>query len=162
MQCISERKTLQKYVDNNIRTQNILNFIDFFDVDLMVKLNVSKREFENMVKSPTSDRTLPDNVFISGGNHRITSRFCGVVLGPTTIFKMLSQPLQDPWIICYQVSAIGPPTIYVHEPSPIVLVVMECVKSPTSDRTWPDNVFIRGGNPHLTVLWGCVRSNHHF
>jgi len=48
------------------------------------------------VKSPTSDRTWSDNVFISGGNPHLTSRFCGVVLGPTTISKMLLEPLQDP------------------------------------------------------------------
>jgi len=42
------------------------------------------------VKSPTSDRWWPDNVFISGGNPHLTSRFGGVVLGPTTISKMLS------------------------------------------------------------------------
>ena len=39
------------------------------------------------VKSPTSDRWWPDNVFISGGNPHLTSQFCGVVLGPTTIPK---------------------------------------------------------------------------
>jgi len=37
------------------------------------------------VKSPTSDRWWSDNVFISGGNPHLTSRFCRVVLGPTTI-----------------------------------------------------------------------------
>jgi len=47
-------------------------------------------------KSPTSDMTWPDNVFISGGNPHLTSQFCGVVLGPTTISKMVSEPLQDP------------------------------------------------------------------
>jgi len=41
------------------------------------------------VKSPTSDRRWPDNVFISGGNPHLTSRFCGVVLGPTTISKRI-------------------------------------------------------------------------
>jgi len=50
----------------------------------------------NSVKSPTSDRWWPDNVFISGGNPHLTSRFCVVVLGPTTISKMVSKPLQDP------------------------------------------------------------------
>jgi len=54
------------------------------------------------------------------------------------------------WVTCYQVSAIGLPTIYVHEPSPIVLVVRGYVKSSTSDRCWPNNVFINGGNSHLT------------
>jgi len=53
------------------------------------------------------------------------------------------------WATCYQVSAIGPPTSYVHEPGSIVLVVRGCVKCPTSDRRWPDNVFISEGNPHL-------------
>ncbi|KEH21193.1 hypothetical protein MTR_8g099270 [Medicago truncatula] len=54
------------------------------------------------------------------------------------------------WATCYQVSAIEPPTIYVHEPSPRVLVVRGCVKSP--------NVGISGGNPHLTsrICGGCL------
>jgi hypothetical protein len=47
------------------------------------------------VKSPTSVRSWPDNLFISGGNPHLTSRFCGVVLGPTTISKMVSEPLHD-------------------------------------------------------------------
>jgi len=33
-----------------------------------------------------------DIVFISEGNHRLISRFCGVVLGSTTISKMVSEP----------------------------------------------------------------------
>ena len=36
------------------------------------------------------------HVFISGGNHYLTSRFCEVVLDVTTISKMVSEPLQDP------------------------------------------------------------------
>ena len=48
------------------------------------------------VKSLTLDRTWHDNVFISGGNLHLTSRFCGVVLGSTTISKVVSEPLQDP------------------------------------------------------------------
>jgi len=39
------------------------------------------------VKSPTSDKCWSDNVFIKGGNHHLISRFCGVVLSPTTISK---------------------------------------------------------------------------
>ncbi|AES68760.1 hypothetical protein MTR_3g014560 [Medicago truncatula] len=39
--------------------------------------------------------TWPDSVFISGGNPHLKSRFCGVVLGPTTISKMVSESLQD-------------------------------------------------------------------
>jgi len=104
----------------------------------------------NIVKSPTSDRRWPDNVFISGGNPHLISRFCRIVLGPTTISKMVSEPLQDPLGHYYQVSTIRSPTIYVHEPSSIMLVVRRCVKSPTLDRTWSDNVFISGGNLHLT------------
>ncbi|AES96572.1 hypothetical protein MTR_5g038700 [Medicago truncatula] len=37
---------------------------------------------EGCVKSPTSDTRLY-NMFISEGNSHLTSRFCGVVLGPT-------------------------------------------------------------------------------
>ena len=57
--------------------------------------NIANRNQKDSVKSPTSDRGWLDNVFISEGNHRLTSQFCGVVLGPTTIFKMVSEPLQD-------------------------------------------------------------------
>jgi len=32
-------------------------------------------------------------VFISGGNPHLTSWFCGVVLGPTTISKMVLEPV---------------------------------------------------------------------
>ncbi|AES97725.1 hypothetical protein MTR_5g059000 [Medicago truncatula] len=53
-------------------------------------------------ESPTSNKTWPDNVFISGGNTHLTSRFCGVVLDPTTIFKMVSEPPPR---------SIGPPAI---------------------------------------------------
>lgn len=41
------------------------------------------------VKSLTSDISWPDNIFISGGNPHPTSRFCGVALGPTTIFSRI-------------------------------------------------------------------------
>ncbi|KEH23235.1 hypothetical protein MtrunA17_Chr7g0243841 [Medicago truncatula] len=54
------------------------------------------------VKSPTSDRTWSDNVFISGGNPHLTSRYCGVVLDPTTISKMVSEPPPR---------SVGPPAI---------------------------------------------------
>jgi len=47
------------------------------------------------VKSLTSDRRWSDHVFISGDNLHLTCRFYGVVLGITTIFKMISEPLQD-------------------------------------------------------------------
>jgi len=35
-------------------------------------------------------------MFISEDNPHLTSRFCGVMLGSTTIFNMVSEPLQDP------------------------------------------------------------------
>jgi hypothetical protein len=44
------------------------------------------------VKSPTSDKRWFDNLFISGGNPHLTSRFCGVMLGSTTISKIVSEP----------------------------------------------------------------------
>ncbi|KEH42035.1 hypothetical protein MTR_1g060110 [Medicago truncatula] len=47
-------------------------------------------------ESPTSDMRWSDNVFISGGNSHLVSRFCGVVLGPTTLSKMISEPLRYP------------------------------------------------------------------
>ncbi|AET04968.1 hypothetical protein MTR_8g097110 [Medicago truncatula] len=47
------------------------------------------------VKSPTSVRSWPDNLFISGGNPHLIGRFCGVVLGSTTISNMVSEPLHD-------------------------------------------------------------------
>jgi len=47
------------------------------------------------VKSTTSDIRWLDNVFISGGNTQLTTRFFGVMLGPTTIFKMVPKPIQD-------------------------------------------------------------------
>ena len=46
--------------------------------------------------SRTLDEMWPKHQFISGGNPHLTSRFCEVVLGPTTISKMVSEPLQDP------------------------------------------------------------------
>lgn len=44
------------------------------------------------VKSFTSDMRWPDIMFITEGNPHLTIRFCGFVLGPTTIFKMVSKP----------------------------------------------------------------------
>ncbi|RHN71430.1 hypothetical protein MtrunA17_Chr2g0276791 [Medicago truncatula] len=63
---------------------------------------------------------------------RTKLRFCGVVLGPTTISKMVSEPFQDP--LGHLLSGFRYRA--THESSPIVLVVRECV--------------ISGGNPHLT------------
>ncbi|KEH21678.1 hypothetical protein MtrunA17_Chr7g0219451 [Medicago truncatula] len=37
-----------------------------------------------------------DNVFIRCSNPHLTSRFYGVVLDPTTISKIVSEPFQDP------------------------------------------------------------------
>jgi len=64
------------------------------------------------VRSPTSDSRWSDNVFRSGGNPHLTSRFCGVVLGPITIFKRvrvfgLSQEYWRPNIIFSITSSVG-------------------------------------------------------
>jgi hypothetical protein len=56
--------------------------------DIICLLHVSRC----LLKSPASDRRWSDNVFISRGNPHITSWFCGVVLGSTTSFKMVSEP----------------------------------------------------------------------
>jgi len=48
------------------------------------------------VKSPTSDKTWPNNVFISGDNPYLTSWFCGVVLGSITISNMVSELVPKP------------------------------------------------------------------
>jgi hypothetical protein len=45
-----------------------------------------------LLKSPTSDKRWPDNVFISGGNPHLTTQFCGVVLDLNTISKMILEP----------------------------------------------------------------------
>jgi len=117
-----------------------------------------------IVKSPTSDRTWSNNVFISGSNPHLTSRFCGVVLGPTMISKMVSEPLQDPF--GHLLSGFRYRTTHHLCPrtKPNGAGREGCVKSPTSDRTWPDNVFISGGksSPHKPVLRGCVKPNHDF
>jgi len=41
------------------------------------------------------DKTLDMSLY-RGGNPHLKSRFCGVVLGSTTISKMVSESLQDP------------------------------------------------------------------
>jgi len=63
---------------------------------------------------------------------------------------MVSEPLQYPLGHLLSGFRYQATTIYVYEPSPIVLVVRGCVKSLKSDRRWLDYVFISGGNPHLT------------
>jgi len=45
------------------------------------------------VRSLTSDRRWHDNVFISGVNPHLTIWFCGVMLGPITISKILNKKL---------------------------------------------------------------------
>ncbi|KEH18497.1 hypothetical protein MTR_8g021360 [Medicago truncatula] len=67
-----------------------------------------------------------------------------------TIFKMVSKSLQDP--LSHLLSGFHYRTTHHLCPRTklIVLVVRVCVKS----STWSDNVFISGGNPHLTS-WFC-------
>ncbi|AES75011.1 hypothetical protein MTR_6g022030 [Medicago truncatula] len=81
-------------------------------------------------------------MFINEDNLHLTSWFCAVVLGPTMISKKISELLQDllDHLLSgfrYQIThhlCLRTKLIYVYEPSPIVLVVMGCVKSLTSDR----------------------------
>ena len=103
----------------------------------------------DVVKSLTSDMNWLDNVFISGSNHHLIRWFCEVVLGPTTISKMVLEPLQD--LLGHLLSGFCYRATHhlCSRTKPIVLVVRGCVKSRTSDKSWPDNVFISGGNPHL-------------
>lgn len=51
-------------------------------------------------------------------------------------------------------SAIKPPTIYIHAPSPIGLDVRDCVKSLTLNSVWHEHMFISEDNPHLSS-WNC-------
>ena len=44
------------------------------------------------------------------------------------MFNMVSKPLQNHWVTCYQGSAIWPPTIDIRQPSLIVMVISGCVK----------------------------------
>jgi hypothetical protein len=75
---------------------------------------------------------------------------CGVVLGLTTISKMVSEPPQDPLGhllsgFCYRTTHHLCPWT-----KPNCAGREGVCKSPTSDRRWSDNVFISEGNPHLT------------
>ncbi|RHN46608.1 hypothetical protein MtrunA17_Chr7g0244051 [Medicago truncatula] len=72
-------------------------FVQFFYVSLdIATLFVLKcGAWTYCVKSLTSVRSWPDNLFISGGNLHLTSRFCGVMLGSTTISNMVSESLHD-------------------------------------------------------------------
>ncbi|RHN56484.1 hypothetical protein MtrunA17_Chr5g0429981 [Medicago truncatula] len=88
--------------------------------------------------------------FISGGNPHLTSRFCGVVLGPTTISNMTSEPLHDSLSHLLSGFRYQATRHLCSRFRCAILSVRGCVKSPTSVRSWPDNLFISGGNPHLT------------
>jgi len=89
-----------------------------------------------------------DNMFISGGNPHLTSWFCEIVLSPTTIFKMVSEHLQDSLGhmlsgFCYGL------TYHLCPRTKLNCAGCEgCVKSPTSNRRLY-NMFISGDNPHL-------------
>jgi len=48
-----------------------------------------------VVKSPTLDERRLEYMFIPRGNPHLISQLCGVVLGPITNFKMVSEPIQD-------------------------------------------------------------------
>jgi hypothetical protein len=67
---------------------------------ILVTSKISKTWFSAyylmLFKSPTSNKRWPDNMFISGGHPHFQSRFCGAVLGPTTVSKiyLLSSNMQ--------------------------------------------------------------------
>ncbi|AES86997.1 verticillium wilt disease resistance protein [Medicago truncatula] len=69
---------------------------------------------QSFVKSLTSVRSWSDNLFISGGNPHLISRFCGVALGSTTISNMVSKPLHDSLGHLLSSFVIGSSVIYVH------------------------------------------------
>jgi len=87
-------------------------------------------------------------VFISGGNLHLTNRFCEVVLGPTTIFKTVSEPsprsVRPP---AFKFPLSGHPpfifTLHMFIPGHEGGVLL---KSPTSHKKLPENVFISGDN----------------
>ena len=49
--------------------------------------DVQSSAWWGVLKSLTLDKRWFDNMFISGENPHLTSQFCGVMLGPITIFK---------------------------------------------------------------------------
>ena len=102
------------------------------------------------VKSPTSVRSWLDNLFISRGNPHLTSRFCGVVLGPTTISNMVSGPLHDSLGHLLSGFRYRVTRYLCSRFRCAILSVRGCVKSLASVRSWSDNLFISGGKPHLT------------
>jgi len=102
------------------------------------------------VKSPTSDRWWSDNVFISGGNPPITSRFCKVELDPKFQHGIRACEIQ------------GPPT-YSRTNLKEFWAWGGCI-GPTSYRwdSWWEFIKRRRSSPCKPVLWGCVRPNHDF
>ena len=96
----------------------------------MVRHIVSKQE--NLLKSPILVGRWPEQVFVSGDSSHLISRFCGVVLGPTTNYKMVSEPppisIGPPAI---RFLLLGHPPFISHTPSPIMLGVRVVLKSPS-------------------------------
>jgi hypothetical protein len=145
-------------LDYIIRTRGILEKNrtreESHSLGKVILLSTQENRNWNMlgVKSLTSDRWWPDNVFISGGNPHLTSRFCGVVLGLTMISKMVSEPLQYPLDLGHLLSGFRYRTTHHLCPrtKPNSAGREGVLRVPTSDRWWLDNMFISGGNPHLT------------
>jgi len=98
------------------------------------------------------DKTLDKSLY-RGDNLHLTRRFCGVVLGLTTISKMVSEPLQDP--LGHLLSGFRYRATHHLCPrtKPNSVGREGCIKSPTSDR-WcmdePDEEI------SLTLLWSCL------
>ncbi|AES89373.1 hypothetical protein MTR_4g073060 [Medicago truncatula] len=113
--------------------KSILLVFGLDEVKVVRKVKIVKKRMNNdedmgisvkSVKSPTSDRTWPDNVFMSGGNPHLTSRFCNDELGPKLQHGIRACRIQ------------GPPKP-IHAPSPKSVGREGCIgknQSPTSDR----------------------------
>jgi len=96
----------------------------------------TKFNIDHVVKSTTSVRSWPDNLFISGGNPHLTSRFCEVVLGSTTISNMVSEPLHDSLGHLLSGFRYRATRHLCSCCRCAILSVRGCVKSPTSVRSW--------------------------
>jgi len=76
---------------------------DSFSVTLIYPTqNVLYNQYKNiwlLLKSLGLNKKWSDNVFINRSNLHLISRFCGVILSSTTIFKMVSELLHNLYIL---------------------------------------------------------------
>jgi len=92
-------------------------------------------------------------VFVSGVSPHLTRWFYRVMLGLTTISKMVSESFQDP--LGHLLSGFRYQTIH-HlcprtKPNSVGRGGGGLLKSLTSDKIWSEHVFISGDNPHVTT-----------